>query len=387
MRTKKSIAYIAMLFMLTFLWRATTNAYATMLPLIAKYELGFQPGFIMYLSGIGGVGSFVTSFYLNHRIRRLRPYFMGSLALLLAVVVLAPLYDPENVWLFALLEGLSTGATSPLIISSAGTVEDPELRERAIALYSLALSTSLAVGPFIASGFLQMTGQSLRLSLALFASLLALSLYFSAHMRLSAAPDRRGGSYRVIMRPAFWRAIASNAIYTFPFVAMISYGAIVAREAFRVSYSISVLMYSAFFLTSFLARLYLTVRPVKRVDLAVTAGSAMTVLGLILVGLHPDLPAFLLGYAILGVPHGLFWPLSLIILRRSYGDEEIYAANSYYISMNNMIWTAVPFISGVIASFVGISMTFIIASVPTMAVFGAYLYLSRRSSSRGFNRL
>ncbi|MGC8569665.1 MAG: MFS transporter, partial [Nitrososphaeria archaeon] len=189
MRARKSIAYIAMLFTLTFLWRATTNAYATILPLIAKYELGFQPGFIMYLSGIGGVGSFVTSFYLNHRIKRLRPYFMGSIALLLAVVALAPLYDPENVWLFALLEGLSTGATSPLIISSAGTVEDPELRERAIALYSLALSTSLAVGPFIASGFLQMTGQSLRLSLALFASLLALSLYFSAHMRLSAAPD------------------------------------------------------------------------------------------------------------------------------------------------------------------------------------------------------
>ncbi|MDP8024075.1 MAG: MFS transporter [Conexivisphaerales archaeon] len=383
MKTRKYFIYLLLLFLLTFFWRATTNAYSTMLPLIAKYQFNFSPSLIMYLGGIGGIGSFITSFFINQRVKKVRPYFISSIALLLLIVALVPFYTRTNVWLFILIEGVATGATSPLIISSAGTVEDPKERERAIAFYSLALSTSLAVAPFISSGFLILTNENLRVSLAMFSALVLISLISAFFMRLSGrnqAEIKRSG---IINRPDFWKAVAANTIYTFPFVAMTYYGAILARQAFNVSYSVSVAMYSAFFITSFLTRFYLTVRPVRSIDRSVTLGSVLTVLGLVLVGTHLNLALFLLGYAILGFPHGLFWPVALIILRRSYRDEEIYAANSYYISVNNVVWLLTPFISGLIASFVGISLTFIVVIVPTVAIYLVYAYLARVSKASG----
>jgi Major Facilitator Superfamily. len=283
------------------------------------------------------------------------------------------------VWFFILVEGLATGATSPLIISSAGTVEDPKERERAIAFYSLALSTSLAVAPFISSGFLVLTKENLKISLAMFSALVLISMVSAFFMRLSGRNEAKINGSGIIKRPYFWKAVASNAIYTFPFVAMTYYGAILARQAFKLSYSVSVAMYSVFFITSFLTRFYLTLRPVRSIDRSVALGSLLTVLGLLLVRTHLNLMLFLVGYAILGFPHGLFWPVSLIILRRSYGDEEIYAANSYYISINNLIWLLTPFISGIIASFVGISLTFIVVIAPTAAIYLIYMYLAKIS--------
>jgi len=379
LKSRKYFIYILLLFILTFFWRATTNAYSTMLPLIAKYEFNFQPSLIMYLGGIGGIGSFITSFFINQRIKKLRPYFILSITLLLIVIALVPFYTGANVWFFILVEGLATGATSPLIISSAGTVEDPKERERAIAFYSLALSTSLAVAPFISSGFLVLTKENLKISLAMFSALVLISMVSAFFMRLSGRNEAKINGSGIIKRPYFWKAVASNAIYTFPFVAMTYYGAILARQAFKLSYSVSVAMYSVFFITSFLTRFYLTLRPVHSIDRSVALGSLLTVLGLLLVGTHLNLMLFLVGYAILGFPHGLFWPVSLIILRRSYGDEEIYAANSYYISINNLIWLLTPFISGIIASFVGISLTFIVVIAPTAAIYLIYMYLAKIS--------
>ncbi|MFP3225298.1 MAG: MFS transporter, partial [Nitrososphaeria archaeon] len=379
MKSRKYFIYLLLLFILTFFWRATTNAYSTMLPLIAKYEFNFQPSLIMYLGGIGGIGSFITSFFINQRIKKLRPYFILSIMLLLIVIALVPFYTGANVWFFILVEGLATGATSPLIISSAGTVEDPKERERAIAFYSLALSTSLAVAPFISSGFLVLTKENLKISLAMFSALVLISMVSAFFMRLSGRNEAKINGSGIIKRPYFWKAVASNAIYTFPFVAMTYYGAILARQTFKLSYSVSVAMYSVFFITSFLTRFYLTLRPVHSIDRSVALGSLLTVLGLLLVGTHLNLMLFLVGYAILGFPHGLFWPVSLIILRRSYGDEEIYAANSYYISINNLIWLLTPFISGIIASFVGISLTFIVVIAPTAAIYLIYMYLAKIS--------
>jgi len=379
LKSRKYFIYLLLLFILTFFWRATTNAYSTMLPLIAKYEFNFQPSLIMYLGGIGGIGSFITSFFINQRIKKLRPYFILSITLLLIVIALVPFYTGANVWFFILVEGLATGATSPLIISSAGTVEDPKERERAIAFYSLALSTSLAVAPFISSGFLVLTKENLKISLAMFSALVLISMVSAFFMRLSGRNEAKINGSGIIKRPYFWKAVASNAIYTFPFVAITYYGAILARQAFKLSYSVSVAMYSVFFITSFLTRFYLTLRPVHSIDRSVALGSLLTVLGLLLVGTHLNLMLFLVGYAILGFPHGLFWPVSLIILRRSYGDEEIYAANSYYISINNLIWLLTPFISGIIASFVGISLTFIVVIAPTAAIYLIYMYLAKIS--------
>jgi len=382
LKSKKYFIYLLLLFILTFFWRATTNAYSTMLPLIARYEFGFQPSLIMYLGGIGGIGSLISSFFINPRIKKVRPYFIFSIALLFLVVSLVPFYSGSNVWLFIFIEGFATGATSPLIISSAGTVEDPKERERAIAFYSLALSTSLAVAPFISSGFLVITGESLRISLTMFAALVFISLISAFYMRLSGRNEANLKRSGIINRPHFWKAVAANTIYSFPFVAMTYYGAILAREAFGVSYSISVVMYSAFFITSFITRFYLTLRPVRSIDRSVTLGSILTIAGLIMVGTHINLVLFLLGYAVLGFPHGLFWPLALIILRRSYKDEEIYAANSYYISINNIIWLLTPFISGLISSFVGISHTFIVVIVPTVLIYSIYVYLTFYSRSK-----
>lgn len=369
---RRAAIYLAAIFAATFLWRATTNAIATTFPMIAKFYLGFSPSQVMYLAGLVSIGSFISSFFITQRLRGAAS-LRASIALLSLTTFLIAYSGREELPALLLVEGLVTGVTSPLLITAAGSVGSGRERERAIALYSLALSTSLVVGPAAESAVLQATGQDLRLSLAAFSALPALSFVSSLAFRPAATGDgRRASRASVLSRPGFWKGVMANAIYTFPFVAVVNYGGILAAQAFRASYSISVLLFSAFYGTSFLTRLFLTIRPAGGVEGYVASGVALTVLGLVIVWLHPALWAFIVGYMILGIPHGLFWPISLIIIRREFRDQDIGSANSYYISINNLIWLATPFAAGLIESAVGLSGTFLVVAVPSVAAYLIY---------------
>ncbi len=370
---RRVVLYFAAIFAATFLWRATTNAIATTFPMIAKFYLGFSASDVMYLAGLVSVGSFFSSFFITRRLKNASAALKASIAILAVTTVLLAYSNSLELPILLLLEGVVTGITSPLLITAAGSFGEGRARERGIALYSLALSTSLVAGPAVESAIMQATGQDMRASLAAFSAFSASAFIVSFLFRPSS-PKGSGsqGSRGVMARRGFWKGVAANAIYTFPFVAVVNYGGILAAQAFSVSYSISILLFTAFYGTSFLSRFLLTLRPARQVDSYVVAGSLLTILGLLLIWIHPGLLAFVLGYLILGIPHGLFWPISLIIIRREFRDSEIGAANSYYISVNNLVWLATPFAAGLIESLVGVSGTFLVVAIPSAVAYLIY---------------
>ena len=59
----------------------------------------------------------------------------------------------------------------------------------------------------------------------------------------------------------------------------------------------------------------------------------------------------LLVIAILGIPHGGIFPISTIMLSRGVPRESLNAANSYFMSYNNVLFIIIPAIFGAIADF------------------------------------
>jgi predicted MFS family arabinose efflux permease len=82
---------------------------------------------------------------------------------------------------------------------------------------------------------------------------------------------------------------------------------------------------------------------------------------------------------LLGIPHGLSYPLSLLYLTRSYGPEERSSANSYFFSVNTIVMVAGPIIGGYSIQIIGFRETFLFI-VPIALILMLLVILTIRSS-------
>ena len=365
-------------FLATFLWRATTNMFYTSIPLLSSYYLGLTRAEIGFVSGIISFASFIVSFYINQRIVNMKRWVAFWLSILSSLTILIAFANSFDIWVLAFIAGMSMGAVSPQLVTSAGMIGNRKFQERAIAIYTLALSASLVVGPLLQGVLLDIFSDDLRLSMALFLPITAASVLVSRRLNLPINRRTAGKTDRGIIRQhEFWASISINAIYTLPFAAIITYGGIFSKSIYAMNYTYTMITYSIFFGTSFMMRFLLSARPVKDMFRLVTIGTLLTVGGLSMIFLSPSIFIYMLGYAILGAPHGMFWPISLIYLRRAFGDERIANANSYFMSFNSLLSIAVPFLLGLLTTVVSLRNLFGLVLIPSIAVYMIYLYTAK----------
>ncbi|MGC9153589.1 MAG: MFS transporter [Vulcanisaeta sp.] len=179
--------------------------------------------------------------------------------------------------------------------------------------------------------------------------------------------DRHAVSTRgVVTNPGFITAVLNIATYNVVFSFLMAFGGIYARDSFGLSYSEVELLFSLFFVTSFLGRLYLSIRPAERLWPYMAAAVMITVAGVSMIVLTNAPLVYAIALLILGIPHGTTYPLSVVSISRAFKPEHRNAANSLFFSFMMLIGIITPTITGYIADLIGIRNTFIVLIPPVI---------------------
>ncbi|MDP7976622.1 MFS transporter [Tardisphaera saccharovorans] len=367
MRSQLILAVIFIV-LITFAFRASNNMMVTTVPLVAKYDFDLSATEIGLLSSAFSLASFTATLY-NSKIcvRRRRVYFMGAS---IAFAILLPLFylaTPITIWLLSVLAGFVMGLLMPNIITSAGLYDDPKIRERVLAVYTLALSTSLVVGPSIEG--VMLLKFSLKQVFLLFLPLGVLVALIAPTIRFPQLESRSGiGVKQVTRNPYFWTAVYNNLTYNIPFAMLTSFGGIYAKDFFNASYSQVELLFALFFSTSFSMRLLLSLKHFERLINLTYLSVSLTIAGLFLMVLSPNLAFLALAFLILGFPHGFTYPISLIYIGRGFREELRNAANSLFFSVMTIIGVIVPTVAGIMIDSVGFKLGYLALIAPVAAL-------------------
>ncbi len=394
---RKSTWAFALILVATFFFRATGNMVQTTMPLLARYDLGLtNPEIGLAASLVALTGILAPTLIVS----RMRPSFTGtamlSLAALFAVTipVYAVLGSSLELYATLVVTGTATGALFPLLLSVPQSV-DPQNRDRNVALYATTLSMSLVAGPLIETSVLSADG-GVRMvflaftALAVFAvAALALARRFplaAGAAEPSPAAVADGGTPRARMRTllrnrAFLEAVLGNLTYSIPFLILLTFGGVYVVEAFGVGYELVYLLFALFFVASMVTRIALTLlSPIARKLRWLAVSVALTILGLLLLGLGPSLLVVGVSFAVLGVPHGMTFTLSTMVLAEGVEARELPLANSLFFSIGAVVSTLTPSLIGALTLVVGLRPSFLVLILPTLALALALLRFSRGPS-------
>ena len=373
------IIYIILLMTLTFSVRANNNLILTTIPLISKYYLNFNSIEIGLLAAVAVGSTGLMSALINSRLcpRKRRKLFISSIII---YSIFEPLFYFSNrysIWILVLLSGFFFGSVMPNIISSAGTIKDKKTRERTLTLYTLSLSASLVIGPLIESYIL------------LYFNLYQLFLFFIPFGILAVAlsfkirfPEENKNKTKkrinVVSNNGFKLSVFNNISYDIPFALILTFGGIFARTEFNAPYSFVELLLAGFFGLSFLSRFFLSYRPTKKLYKTTTVAISITIVGLIMIYFSSSLIIYFIIICFLGIPHGLTFPTSLTALSRSFKEDEISVANTYFYALMMFLAVVVPSVSGLMVYSIGLRYTFLLFAVPVIILFILILYEYKR---------
>lgn len=387
------------LLILIFLSRASQNAAQTTFPLIGRDLLGMGQFAVGAAVAAAGLANVLCSTFLVGG----RPHFSASLLLavgqalaLLSFVVLTVPMGRIGLWTGAVGVGAAAGIVFPSLMTVVARGAGGR-RTRALAFMSLALSASLVVGPLLEAGALRLLRDSLRAGLGALvalpaaATVLAVRAAWRDRRRIPVgdivAKPRGGPTGERPAQPtgerpappgsslaaAFRLALTVMLTYQVPFVAIVGFGALLARRADGISASGTQVAFAAFFAASAGVRVLLAaVAPDRHLSRILASSAVLTMLGVAGVGLARNFPELLGAMAVLGIPHGTTFPLaSSILAERARTDErQLVRANGRLMAGTNGASFIVPFVFGWVASALGYRAMFLLLEVPVAVAVG-----------------
>ena len=346
------IQAVLLIVTLTFSIRASNNVLQTTVPLFAKYDLSYTQFEVGLLIATMSVFALVATL-VNSRVgagKRKRLFVIFSVVYAFSLFAFT-FSNAISVLLAVSLAGAGYGFLFPNIMTSAGLFSDQKLRERVIAVYTLALAVSLIAGPALQS--LVLAHFTLRLSFLFFTPLGIIVALLSPLTKFPEEPTRAKGTVSVWSRPGFRIGIYTFLVYSMPTAALLTFGGIFAKEAFNAPYWLIALIFAVFFTASFLTRILLSLRPIGRLISYVIFLMSASLLGLVLVFLSNNLLVYVAAFSLLGIPHGLGMPLAMFSISRSFPESERNRANSYFTSTMMIMQIAMPVIGGLALRYIG----------------------------------
>ena len=395
----------------TALGRAAQNAGQTTYPLIGHQLLEVSNHLIGIIVAVAGAAGILAAATVGARATATTAYRTIVAGQALLVVAFAGLAVPGageiGLWTSALLLGAAGGCIFPATMTLVGS--RARVPSRALALYTVALSLGLAAGPFIEAGCLRLTAQSLHDTMAALVPLPVASLCLAlrgarVERRARQLEDRRraepSGGHGVPARaegsvpatrrrpllslPAFRLALAIMLSYEAPFVALMAFGGLLGRHSYGVSSSGVEIAFTSFFAASLTVRAALVrYSPLPTLGLPLSASVALTAGGLALLGLGHGFAALLVAMAMLGLPHGLTYPLAGAHLAESL-SEDLGRANGGLNAAIGTVAVAVPLACGWLSEAIGLRGTFL-ALEAVIVLFGSAL-LVQLGKMGGFRR-
>lgn len=410
----------------TALFRMTQNMATTTLSLLAGEAVHLGAAAIGVLGAVVGLLVALVTLLLSRRVPHHRAaasaaWALAGLAVSLLVLAVAPSFGVLAAG--AVLLGAAGGLAMPgllnAIVSTAGTE-----RERVIAVYTVTLSVSLAVGPLLETVVLSAGHQDVRTPYVVFAAfpVVGAVLLVTARRRRRdagpapvAGPDdvadpddvagpepagpepagpeageetsvgvdaagdvatepagsprrRRGGGSGLFATRAGRTALVAQLLYAVPFSGVTVFGALVARRGFGVTAAQAQLGFTVFFVCSFVARAAVAWRaPIVAKQALLWASAALTAAGLVLLGTGHGLVLLLVAMGVLGVPHGLTFPLALALVAEATPVDALPRANATLLGSTNLSSVVVPLALGAIVPAVGYQGMMLAVLVPVAA--------------------
>lgn len=361
------MAYIALIIVIaTVSARSVNNMVQTTVPFLAKYTFLFSNVSVGLVSAVLNISTFTVTSFLNPymRSKTRRKAFILSMGSIPAILFLYYISTPFSVWPISVLSGLAFGIIFPNIITSASLHHDHLVQMRLLAIYSMSLSLSLVIGPSIETWLL--TFLNYRQIFLPFIVISAMGFAASPFIRFPDVKREVSGRSALKNRGLISSVIAIT-VYNVPFAAITSFLVIFTVTKFSVSSSIAYSVFIYFFLTSFIARLTMAIKPFKSLFAPLLISALITVTGLSLIPFMSSFWLFVLIMALLGIPHGTIFPMSSMLIARGTKPEERNVANSYFMAYNNALFITVPVIFGYLSYAVGFGDSFTILSVTAVA--------------------
>ncbi len=423
--TSPALGAAPFLVAVTVLGRSAQNIGQTTYPLEARQLFGISDGLLGTIVAVAGIAGVVTAATVGARVTVSNSLVMmtaGQSMTLAAFVLLAlPQAGVPGLWMGIVLLGTGGGLVFPATMTAVGggAKGNPA---RPMAVYALALSVGLVVGPLLESGTLHLLSQSLRETFAALlpipaaATAIAAAGAFTlgrqrqplvtmtalelpptdpalgpptatvplvARTTIGAPRGIRGarearetGRRPPLLRiPAYRLSLATLLTYQAPFAAIVTFGGLLARRVDGASPAGVELGFAAFFTVSFVVRaLVVRTSPIHHVRLALISSVVATAGGIALLALGHGFVIFTLAMAVLGAPHGLTFPLAAGKLAEGVSPADLGRANARLMATTNSASVAVPLVFGLLAGIIGYRSTFLLIEVP-VALFASALIL------------
>lgn len=365
------------IFLLSFSVRTTNIMLLTTLPLLGIYVLKFPIALIGLLNSEFSLASFISSFFVNSTLssrQRKKAFKISSVSYAISLSLFY-FSNKITIWLFVAISGLCMGIIWPNLIIFVSSFKDQAVREKLLSIYSSFLSLALVISPFLESLILLKYG--LRITFPIFSLIAALIplLPFEFSVSKDLSVYVKGKS--VLRSTPFLMSIFNNLLYDIPFGVITLLGGIYAISEFKSSYSLAELVYTFFFLPSLISRIFLAyfIKPNLNVIRIVVLNFMLTLIGLILVFESGNLLIYVIALVILGIPHGLTYSSSLIILSRNYKGEDLSRANSYFSGVFMGLGSVGPFFLSSTVQLIGIKDFFILIIFGVILLFLIILLL------------
>ncbi|HET9091051.1 MAG TPA: MFS transporter [Acidimicrobiales bacterium] len=380
---------LAALLTATALFRMTQNMAVTTLSLLARDDVHLSATEIGALGALMGLMVALVTLFVSRRVPHQQAAVSaaaGMIGLAVSLLVLAAASSFAVLLAGVLLLGIAGGIAMPGLLNAVVSIRAGE-RERVIAVYTVTLSVSLAVGPLVETLLLSSAGQEVRIPYLAFAALpvVGAGLILAATWRrrseggragaareeegelaVDAAGDiasdpphpapasagrRRGG---LLSSQSGRIALVSQLLYAVPFAGITVFGALVARVGYGASPARAQLGFTVFFVFSLASRAVVAWRaPIGRKVGLLWASAALTAAGLLLLGVGEGQLAYLAAMAMLGVPHGLTFPIALALVAESTAVTDLPRANATLLGSTNLTSVIVPLVLGAVIPAVG----------------------------------
>ncbi len=360
----------------TGLYRASQNAAQTTLSLIGHDILHIGPSLIGVAVTIAGLTSAAASLLIAGRLRAHQLKGALLVALLLGALSIGMYYIATNFIVFT-IASITIGVSGGLAMPTMATLATPSKSispARGVAAYTAALSASLAVGPLYETFILNSSHENVRVALIAFMPFPIIG-FFLILFGIRAAQNSRSagkvkvGSLQIRQSIPIRLAISAQLLYQAPFVAVVAFGALIARYSFGASSSTAQLGFTVFFVLSFTSRVVLLWKPeILPPTFLLKISALLTLIGVTMLATTHGEVLLILSMALLGVPHGVTYPVSLALLAKWTSPDTRTRANAALSSVTSFVGVLLPFILGILAASYGYRTMVILVLLPVIAL-------------------
>jgi DHA1 family multidrug resistance protein-like MFS transporter len=379
-----------------FFFRTTNSALNVFFPLYGSRVLHLNSGKIGVIFGIQGFLSFaimfLTSFIksLKKTSKALILLLASGLIVLLSASLLGGLIERSFAFYFAVaLTGIGTALVVPAIVTLVGLMGSGK-KERRVITYSISLSLALLLGPSIEALILRLTHDNLRIAIiACFvpASIaLGLNALYLIEARKYPAIQSNEEEVHFVKELRVQNKLKKTAIYLqlmyeVPFEATIVFGGLLGSHLDHLSLQTIALSYSVFFFISLLVRSTLSVVQTLRIfDYLIYSAFGVSLGGVILISIRGAVFYFA-AYILLGVAHGITYPLGLSMTSVASPADELIKSNAIMSYWTQLVNFAAPIILGGLVNLYGYIIGFRAILIP-VAIIGLLLLIETRSLRR-----